>query len=258
MLEVTDGINIDFDNVTITVINSLPIADAGVNQGTLKGIYSLDGSGSVDTDGSIVNYTWTFTYDGGAKTLYGVNPSYDFQNQADHQITLTVTDNDAGVDTDTCWVNITWLYPVADAGTDQTGLKGTYFFDGSGSSDGDGTIQNLTWNFTYSGSPVVLYTAFPMYNFQIIGNYLITLNVTDDDALTDEDTMWMNVTNANPVAHAGTDIVGKRLLSFDGSVSSDVDGSIVNYTWTFSDDGTPVTIWGVSPSYDFNISQAQQ
>lgn len=243
------------DWVEITILNNDPVADAGVSQGTLKGEYTLDGSGSSDSDGNVVNYTWTF-WDGGLEEIYGVAPTYDFQNQGDFPILLTITDNDGGTDTSTTWVNITWLYPIADAGVSQAGLKGYYTLDGSGSSDPDGVVLNYTWNFNYDGTPTEIYLTYPMFNFIILGDYEITLTIRDDSGLTDTSTTWVNITNADPTADAGIDITGKRLITFDGSGTTDVDGTIAEYKWTFSDDGTPVTIYGIAPTYDFNISQS--
>ena len=243
------------DWVEITILNNDPVADAGVSQGTLKGEYTFDGSGSYDSDGTIAEYKWTF-WDGNLKELFGVAPIYDFQNQSDFPILLTITDNDGGTDTSTTWVNITWLYPIADAGVSQTGLKGYYTLDGSGSSDPDGVVLNYTWNFNYDGIATEIYLTYPMFNFIILGDYEITLTIRDDSGLTDTSTTWVNITNADPVADAGIDIIGKREITFDGSGTTDVDGTIAEYKWTFSDDGTPVTLYGIAPTYDFNISQS--
>jgi len=252
-LNVTD-IDGNWDIDTMTVYAQPLTANAGADDSVYRGnSYQFNASGSL---GAINNWTWNFTHNSTSEYLYGETPSFEFWELGIINVTLNVTDVYGSYDLD--WMNLTVLNnpPTANAGVNQAGLKGIYTLDGSGSSDIDGTIQNYTWNFTYNGNPQTLYLTYPMFNFQILGNYFITLNVTDNDGGYDHDTTWVNISNANPVANAGTDIIGKRLITFDGSLSSDVDGSIVNYTWTFSDDGTPVTLYGVSPSYDFNISQA--
>jgi len=249
-LTVTDG---NYSDSDVMVIHAYQLnADAGPDDTTYTNLeYQFNGSGS---NGDSLNYTWNFTDAGSPVTLYGETPTYNFTNYGVYNVTLTVTDSFN--DTDTDWVIITVLSkPIADAGPPQAGLKGYYTLNGSGSHDLDGVIVNYTWTFTYNGSTEHLYLTYPMFYFGILGDYEITLMVTDDDGLTGNDTTWVNVTNADPVADAGSDITGKRLITFDGTGSTDVDGEIVNYTWNFTDAGTPVTLYGPTPSYDFNISQ---
>lgn len=243
-----------WDNVTFTIINALPIADAGPDQ-MGKRTKTFDGSGSYDQDwGTIDNYTWNFTYNAAPVILYGVGPSFDFNITGNYLVMLNVTDNDGGTDEDVMWMNITITPPVSDAGPDDSAYKGTYNFDGSGSTDSDGSIINYTWNFTYNGSPAYMYGSTPSYNFQILGFYNVTLNVTDDDYRYDEDIMMLQIVPQFPIANAGLNQTGKRILSLDGSSSTDPDGTIVNYTWNFTYGGSPIYLYGVNPSFDFNIS----
>ena len=243
-----------WDNMTLTINNTLPIADAGSDQAGLKGVYLFDGSGSYDPDGTITNYTWNFTYNSTMRYMYGAFPHYNFYQYGNYLVTLNVTDNDNDYDEDTCWINITWLSPVADAGSDQSGLRDTYNFDGTGSADGDGWIVNYTWTFTYNATGQAIYGVTPSFYFFSNGNYQVTLNVTDNDGLYDTDTMWINITLAWPHAVARytpvTDNKGIKLV--DGKNSTDADHGIVNYTWNFTFNGTPYTYW--TNQFYFNFS----
>ncbi|MEW5937475.1 MAG: NosD domain-containing protein [Candidatus Thermoplasmatota archaeon] len=60
--------------------------------------------------------------------------------------------------------------------------------------------------------------------------------------------------NDDPVADAGVDqaVSACTTVTFNGSGSTDNIG-IVNYTWTFNDSVTVVTLYGVSPSHNFTI-----
>jgi len=82
--------------------------------------------------------------------------------------------------------------PVADAGPDQMTFQGmTVTFDGSESSDDVG-IKSYVWNFT----DVTLQTLIgvcPAYRFRNVGNFSVTLNVTDYSGKWNIDTMWVNV-----------------------------------------------------------------
>ncbi|MDR9451713.1 MAG: PKD domain-containing protein, partial [Acidimicrobiia bacterium] len=76
-----------------------PVADPGGPYAGMAGeIITFDGSGSTDSDGTIVSYEWTFG-DGGTGT--GVSPTHIYATAGDWTVTLTVTDNDGAPDTDT-------------------------------------------------------------------------------------------------------------------------------------------------------------
>jgi PKD repeat protein len=63
---------------------------------------------------------------------------------------------------------------------------------------------------------------------------------------------FITVDNDPPVANAGFDqtVPAGQTVHFDGSSSTDNVG-IANYTWTFNDGVTPVTLWGRNPTYTF-------
>jgi len=130
--------------------------------------------------------------------------------------------------------------------------KGTLVkFNGSASTHYDG-IVNYTWNFT-DGTPVSLYGAKPSYRFNTYGNYSVTLRVTDIRRNWDTATMKVVVKDlVRPVADAGPHqrVDEDTLVTFDGSGSSD-NLKVVNWTWTFTD-GTPRTLYGVKPTYQFD------
>lgn len=129
--------------------------------------------------------------------------------------------------------------PVAVAGANTTSGTApvTISFDGSGSFDQDGTIATYAWNFgdgaTDSGASV-------SHTYSGAGNYTATLTVTDNTGLTGSDAVAVTVTapNASPVAvmtAAPTNGTAALTVAFDGSGSSDPDGSIVSYSWNFGD-----------------------
>ena len=88
-------------------VNTPPTANAGndatVSEGTTV---TLDGSGSSDTDGTIVSYLWTEN----GSTL-STSESFSKSNFAlgVHTLTLTVTDNDGATDTDTVVITVATL-----------------------------------------------------------------------------------------------------------------------------------------------------
>ncbi len=258
------------DTVTIVVRDTeSPVADAGDDQTVTEGAtVTFDGSGTDNV--AVVSYMWTFDYDGSEETLTGTTPTFDFEIPDVYVVMLTVADEagNTGSDTVTITVEVAPVVnepPVADAGTAQTVTVGDEVtFDGSGSSDSDGTIDNYTWLFTYDAAPEEVYGETATFTFDIVGTYPVTLTVTDDDG--DIDTAEMTVTvedvvpptNDPPVADAGTAqtvTVGDE-VTFAGSGSTDSDGTIADYTWTFTYDGETETLNGVSPVFTFEIAGA--
>jgi ABC-type transport system substrate-binding protein/PKD repeat protein len=268
-LRVTDDAgNFATDQMIVTVEDQMPpVADAGADQEVdAETTVEFDGSGSYDDDTSIVSYTWEFEYDGATETLDGVSPTFDFDIADVYVVTLTVEDEGGNTATDTVTITVNDIganvAPVADAGDDKDVTVGDLIYlDASGSDDSDGTIENWTWTFTYDGEPEELFGENVSFTFDIVGTYPVTLTVRDDDGATDTDTMTVTVedlsppVNEPPVANAGTDktaTVGDE-VTFNGAGSSD-DVAVVNYTWTFTYDGTPVTLYGVSPKHTFEIA----
>jgi PKD repeat protein len=80
------------------------VASANVTSGTAPLSVNFTGSGSSDSDGSIVSYAWVFG-DGGSATT--ANPSHSYTTAGSYVATLTVTDDDGATDTDTITINVT-------------------------------------------------------------------------------------------------------------------------------------------------------
>jgi PKD repeat protein/uncharacterized cupredoxin-like copper-binding protein len=229
-------------STTFTITNVAPVADAGPDKsGSVGTVFSFSGAGSTDADGSIVGYAWNF---GDLGTGTGVTVTHSYAAVGTYTVTLTVTDDDGATDTDTAVVTVTGVIPppvnqkpVAMAGADrllQIGEAST--FDGSGSYDLDGVIMSYSWSFgdgqTASGAIVT-------HSYTLAGRYVATLTVTDDDGATGTDSVAVTV-NAPPVADAGPDqtTTPNTSVSFDGSASKDVDGTITGYSWGFGDGAT--------------------
>ncbi|HET9728778.1 MAG TPA: PKD domain-containing protein [Acidimicrobiia bacterium] len=229
-----------------TVANVPPIANAGADQSALTlTTLSFSGAGSSDPDGSIASYAWSFG-DGASAT--GVSVSHSYATSGTYTVTLTVTDNKGATASDTAIATITNRPPVANAGADLSAQSlVSLTFNGSGSSDPDGSIASYAWNLgdgaTATGSSVI-------HSYAHAGSYTVTLTVTDNKGATASDIAVATITNRPPIANAGPDQTALSLvsLSFNGSSSSDLDGTIASYAWNFGD-GTTATGVSVSHSY---------
>ena len=156
----------------------------------------LDGTESSDNVG-IINYTWSFLYDGKIIFLYGRVVNFTFDIIDSYNITLEVLD-EAGL-RDIAFRNVSVIDvtpPMADAGEDVT-IRDyrTISFGSSDSRDNVG-IVNFTWTFYYDDVLNTLYGSSPRFRFETPGNYTIELKVTDAEGNSAEDFF---VVTAEPV-----------------------------------------------------------
>jgi TolB protein len=123
--------------------------------------------------------------------------------------------------------------PVASFISACTGL--TCKFDGSASSDPDGTIAGFVWRYgdgkDGSGPATVSHT------YTAGGIYSVTLTVTDNGGAKGNQTTNVTVNNPpnNPPVASFVPHCTGLTCSFNGSGSSDSDGTIASYAWTFGD-----------------------
>jgi len=200
----------------------------------------FDGSASFDSDGTVVGYSWSFG--DGSAIASGFQVSHVFSVYGSYSVILTVLD-DAGLSSSTSSTVIVSPLPpnakfTASATTTLTLTSVT--FDASKSTDPNpgATITSYTWNFgdgTTSSGKVVTHA------FSIAGIYSVTL--TETDSLGASKTIFANeavndraptamFTPSTSVAPTGT------AITFDGTASFDVDGSVVSYSWNLGDSST--------------------
>src|SRR5262249_48294217 len=106
----------------------------------------------------------------------------------------------------------------------------TCSFDGSNSSDSDGTIAGYSWNFG-DGNTALGQTI--SHTYAAGGYRTVTLTVTDNDGATgvQSQTVFAN----SPPAASFTFSCNRLTCSFDGSASHDSDDGIVMWSWNFGD-----------------------
>ncbi|TLY00225.1 MAG: tandem-95 repeat protein, partial [Thaumarchaeota archaeon] len=243
-LTVSDGFANSTDTVDITVnnvkINQPPVANAGPDQTVSEGSsVGLNGAASSDSDGDNLSYSWNQTA-GPNVALSNSNtaiPTFTAPSVGPSGSTLTfkltVSDGKGGTATDTVDVIVQNINrpPVADAGLDRTLNAGTLIdLNGTGSSDPDNDSLSYSWT-QINGTSVELIdanTAAPSFAAPLVdadGEILtFTLTVTDNDGLTDTDTVIITISplpvvNQPPVANAGPDrtVKERALVTLDGT-----------------------------------------
>jgi len=108
-------------------------------------------------------------------------------------------------------------------------------FDGSTSSDPDGTIVSYAWDFDGDGTfDETNATATTSRSYPTAGAFTVKLRVTDEHGHTHDATRSLTVRSRLPSAAftATPAIAGKRQsVTFDGSAASDGDGRIAKHEW---------------------------
>jgi Tol biopolymer transport system component/PKD repeat protein len=207
--------------------NSAPVASFTV---TCSGpTCTFDASGSSDLDGTIASYVWSF----GDGTVIGAGATVTHgYATGTFSARLVVADDVGAVATALRTLSAVNAPPVASFTVACNGPTCT--FDGSGSSDPDGTIARYTW---YLGDGQIRsgYGAHLDYTYHT-GTFSPTLIVTDNSGATGTAVQTLSVVNAPPVA-TFTSICNGLTCTFDGSGSSDPDGTITRYVWSFGDGG---------------------
>jgi len=242
-------------SVNVTTPNQAPIADFTATPliGTVPLTVTLEASSSIDPDGSIVNYQWNANEQ---VLAYGNPTTHTFTESGEHIITLTVTDNQGTSAEFQKMVNVisSNQTPIAHfTATPSTGqIPLTITLDATKSMDADGSIVNYQWMIN---DQLLAYGNPTTHTLTEIGDYLITLTVTDDEKATA--TAQQNVrvipVNKAPKAHfTATPLTGEAPLtiSLNASGSFDMDGEIVNYEWTI--DGKKLS--GVIASVTLNTA----
>jgi PKD repeat protein len=214
---------------------------------TTQDTVTFDATSADDPDGSITSYQWNF--DEGT-TATGQTVSHTFDDDGSYDVTVTTTDDDGATGSRTQAVQVRNVGPTAAVSFAPTSpdTSDTIAFDGSGSSDPDGSITSYAWDF---GDGTTATGSDPSHSYGDDGSYAVTLTVTDDDGVTDIATTTLTVANRGPTASLTTspsDPDTTDDVTFDAGGSSDPDGSITSYQWDFGD-GTTGT--GQSTTHSF-------
>ena len=257
-LTVNDStVNSTADTVTISTLNSAPVANAGADQSVyVSNIVTLDGGGSTDVDGNLLSYNWAFTAKPADSTVTlsdatAVKPTFTADKAGTYVVSLTVNDGTINSSPDTVTISTINVAPVANAGADQSVYVGnTVTLDGSGSTDVDGNLLTYSWAFTIkptestatlSGTTTVK----PTFTVDKAGTYVVSLTVNDGTINSSPDTVTISTINV-AVANAGADqsVYVGNTVTLDGSGSTDVDGDLLTYSWAFTTkpDGSTATL----------------
>ena len=182
-LKVLDQVgNMDSDTMYLRVLSyPYPVANAGHDiQTNQSASMNFNGSASRDNRG-VISYRWTFNDGINNISLLGPSPAWIFTVPGTYEVMLNVTDAELNWHTDTMSVRVSDdAIPIVVIDADASILQGaSVSLDGSASTDNIG-IKNYTWTLNHNDTNITLYGPNQSFVFWTPGNYMVTLNVTDD------------------------------------------------------------------------------
>jgi len=224
-------------NVLSVGNNKVPNADFIVNptSGMKNTVFAFNASNSNDPDGQITAYSWDF---GDSQSAAGMQVSHKFDGSGNFNVTLTVTDNQQGKGTAQKQVVVdNSVLPIARFSfSPHFGPVTTVFqFDGSGSVDPDGHITSYEWDFkdgSKANGKIV------RHKYSRVDVYNVKLTIKDNGGLESYVEKELEVRGHVPFASFSANPTfgdTSTTFQFDASRSSDEDGPIANYDWTFGD-----------------------
>ena len=255
-LTVTDNSGASASTTVKVIVNPAPNQPPVANAGSDITITlptnstTLNGTASSDPDGTIASYAWAWV---SGPSQYSITNAAAATTtltnlaQGTYVFKLTVTDNSGASSSAT--VNITVniasnQVPVANAGSDIsiTLPTNSTTLNGTASYDPDGTIASYAWAWVSGPSQYSITNASAVTTTLTNlaqGTYVFKLTVTDNSGASASTTVKVIVNaapNQPPVANAGSDIsitLPTNSTTLNGTASSDPDGTIAAYAWSW-------------------------
>ncbi len=224
--------------VTISTNDVAPVAQPGSAQTVTVGqTVTLDGTGSTDSDGQALTYSWSITTKPSGSNAALANaasakPTFVADLPGDYVVQLIVNDGFLSSAPATVHVSSNDVPPVANPGQAQSVPAGsTVQLDGSASTDSDGQALTYSWAILSqpSGANAVLSSttvANPTFIAHVVGTYVVQLIVNDGFLSSQPATVSITATPVNqaPVVTAGpnqTITLPTNSTTLNGSATDD-------------------------------------
>ncbi len=184
---------------------------------------------SAATEGNLVNWAWTFG-DGARSSV--ASPTYAYPRAGTYTVRLIVTDSSGATAFATKNLTVNEppvasfaVLPVAPLIRQPTNFRST-------ATDSDGLISTYQWDI----DGLLLYGREVNHTFTQPGTGRVTHTVVDDDGGVASTTRTFSIRNSPPLANfnvSARPAQGNSTFFMDRSTDS--DGTITNWTWTFGD-----------------------
>jgi len=214
-----------------------PAFDFTPDPGTINEQVCFDAQATID-DGTLISITWSF---GDGRTSSGLTVCHTFTSEGLFPVTLTVVDEDR---------NCAQITQLVEIGTGQSATcsilvspqnppLGTAVNLTAQITD-DGRVRRFSWNFG-DGTSTTTSSNVVSHLYQTDGSFTVLLDIVDDQGNKSSCTVTVTIGSDDPsctfVFSPADPSIGDSVL-FDASLSTDDDGTIVSYDWSFGDTGT--------------------
>jgi PKD repeat protein len=194
-LTVTDNSGLTDDETASIHVSQHPVASFTFTppDPLVHELVTFDASASTPDGGEIVSYTWNFG-DGNITTTNNPIITHAYETYGTFTVTLKVTDSEGKWDVTSQQITVEKA-PIADFWWTPyyPQIGETVTFDASASTPDGGTIISYAWNFG-DGTPIVVETdPITTHVYAAVGNYTVTLNVTDSEGRWDIETHIITV-----------------------------------------------------------------
>jgi PKD repeat protein len=219
--------------LVIKILNQAPTASfsANVYRGNATTDFKFNATGK-DRDGHIASWVWDF---GDGNTSSTQNPTHHYGDDGEYNVSFYNIDDDGAKSAIlNRTVVIDNLPPIANltaSSYEAQTLEDIKFMDLS--KDLDGRIVTVNWDM---GDGKVFRNSTVTHAYKENGVYTVKLTVQDDDDAISTVEVQVTIKNRAPVAKAifnATAHVG-TLLVLTGNQSTDMDGQVKTYIWTFN------------------------
>jgi len=197
----------------------------GPYTGTEGSAVSLSGAASVDYNGTITSYDWSF---GDGMVASGANVTHTYAQDGLYTVRLIVTDNDGLADTVTTTAAVGNVLPTVAAFAGATLLPGESYNATGGFADPGADTWSATVNYgdgTGTASLGLSLFSFALtHTYSTAGTFTVTVRVSDDDGTTPRTQLVVVMTHA-----AALDSVAAKInaLVSDGEVSGGNGNSLL-------------------------------
>jgi PKD repeat protein/Tfp pilus assembly protein PilE len=235
----------------VTVLNTAPVVTLSANPAAVPvgGSVALTASAS-DADGDPLTYTFVFG-NGSSRTQSTPSTTYAWNDDGTYVVNVNVADGRGGWATDSATVTVGTgnRRPVANfTGTCYSLYRRCTFADLS--SDADGQVVAWAWDFGDGATSAQRNP--PEHTYAAAGTYYVTLTVTDNGGKTATHGFSISFSSADPSSNAlPTSLFAYQCQSLICSFtdqSSDADGSIAAWAWSFGGLGGA---GGQNPTFTF-------
>uniref|UniRef100_UPI00286C64F6 PKD domain-containing protein n=1 Tax=Chamaesiphon sp. OTE_8_metabat_110 TaxID=2964696 RepID=UPI00286C64F6 len=179
-----------------------------------------------------------------------LNPSHQFTKAGNHNVTVTITDNDGASTTDTIQVTVTNVAPTINTVNIPTNINegSTVQLTATATDAGNDT---LTYNWYINGATTPIIGQTIDYNFANSGNYPVKLDVIDSNGAITTQTVDVTINNLAPTIDSitiPTNIKEGETVQLIAT-ASDAGNDTLTYNWYINNAITPIT--GQTIDYKF-------